>query len=371
MSRAFSVTSPTSLSWTNFIIPGLYFAHAGYIRSAMSLVDHYKMASAFARSLSTFCGEQQINLADAAARQGIDPKCFSDVNHFVGLGAFAALMENLAQVSGNDCFGLEFGAYFKMGDSGPFGFGLANAPNLGAALKFYRDFIRLTADYAFFSVETGQENTIIQWRYTPLIRQCAQYADLMVLLSIRVFQTHAGANWLPSTVSLMRKAPVSVQAHRELMCPAIEFGGDVNLISFSNEYLGRGNPNADPRLFELMQQQCRQALLNRDGEEPLELKIRQQILVHLDDDGFDLPSIARHCAMSERSLQRSLSERGTSYDQLLSETRQELAAALMSDRRLTMEQISEKLGYASPAAFYRAAKKWYGVPPSEIRKSLL
>lgn len=337
----------------------------------MRLTDHYKMASAFARSLSEFCEERQINVADAAAQRGIDIACFHDVTRFIGLGAFTALMEDLANASGNDCFGLEFGAHFKLGDSGPFGFGLANAPNFEAAVKFYRDFIRLTADYASFSAEIGAEDVTIQWQYTPLIRHCAQYTDFMALLSVRVFKTHAGANWFPATVGLMRNEPRSTQAHRSLLCPVVVFGHAVNMIAFSKDYLSLSNPDADLRLFEIMQQQCRQALDNRDNVEPLELKIRQEILAHLDSGGFELPSIARHCAMSERSLQRALRVRGTSYDQLLSETRQELAGQFFADQTLSVEQIAEKLGYGSPTAFYRAVKKWYGVSPSEIRQTQL
>ena len=77
--------------------------------------------------------------------------------------------------------------------------------------------------------------------------------------------------------------------------------------------------------------------------------------------------IARQLHISERTLTRQLQEEGTSYKALLSQVQLERAQNFLANRELSIAQISERLGYAEPAAFSRAFSKWTGTPPLRWR----
>ena len=77
--------------------------------------------------------------------------------------------------------------------------------------------------------------------------------------------------------------------------------------------------------------------------------------------------VANLLCMSERNLTRQLGAENTSFSQLLAQVQEERARNFLSNNRLSVAEISERLGYADPAAFSRAFRQWTGVPPGQWR----
>lgn len=82
-----------------------------------------------------------------------------------------------------------------------------------------------------------------------------------------------------------------------------------------------------------------------------------------------LTGAARRVSTSPRTLQRSLCTANTRYDAMLDETRQQLSIEYLGDDRLSIGEVAVLLGYSEPATFYRAFKRWTGVPPGAYRAS--
>ena len=74
--------------------------------------------------------------------------------------------------------------------------------------------------------------------------------------------------------------------------------------------------------------------------------------------------------MSERTLQRRLQAEGTSFQEILEETRRSIALGYLADRRFAAYEVSFMLGYSEPATFFRAFKRWTGKTPQTYRASL-
>ncbi|MEV6715246.1 helix-turn-helix transcriptional regulator [Lentzea sp. NPDC051208] len=73
--------------------------------------------------------------------------------------------------------------------------------------------------------------------------------------------------------------------------------------------------------------------------------------------------IAARLHLSARTLRRHLAAEGTSLRHLVDESRRVQAIELMTLHRLTVEQISLRLGYADAATFIRAFRRWTGTTP--------
>ena len=71
--------------------------------------------------------------------------------------------------------------------------------------------------------------------------------------------------------------------------------------------------------------------------------------------------------MSERTLNRRLMERATSFRQLKQEVIEEIAKLLLQTPNIPITQIALRLGYSEPAAFVHAFKKRTGVNPRQYR----
>ena len=73
-----------------------------------------------------------------------------------------------------------------------------------------------------------------------------------------------------------------------------------------------------------------------------------------------MAEIAHSLTMSVRQLQRELHAEGTTYQQLLDETRQALVQRYLSNPATPIHHVAFLLGVSEPSAFHRALKRWTG-----------
>ncbi|MDB6155878.1 MAG: hypothetical protein JWL90_4331 [Chthoniobacteraceae bacterium] len=81
----------------------------------------------------------------------------------------------------------------------------------------------------------------------------------------------------------------------------------------------------------------------------------------------DLLMVAKELGMSERTLQRRITDEGTSFRQLLNDTRHELVRQYLGDPSVEITEAAFLVGYEDPNSFYRAFRAWEGQTPAEWR----
>ena len=90
------------------------------------------------------------------------------------------------------------------------------------------------------------------------------------------------------------------------------------------------------------------------------------------DREWTLKSLAREAGMSRSSFARRFKElMGIPAMSWITDLRMRQASNLLRDRSVGLKQVAAKVGYASPAAFSTAFKRWAGQAPSECRSGLL
>lgn len=95
--------------------------------------------------------------------------------------------------------------------------------------------------------------------------------------------------------------------------------------------------------------------------------VRKLLAESLVRNAYALTDLAKHLAMSPRTLRRRLAEEGINYQALLDEVRCDLAERHLRERRLSLSEIAFALGYAEPATFHRAFRRWKNVTPDAYR----
>ena len=80
-----------------------------------------------------------------------------------------------------------------------------------------------------------------------------------------------------------------------------------------------------------------------------------------------LEAVAEHLGTSPRTLQRRLNQCGICFWTLVEQSRFEIAAALLRDTDLQIQEIATRLGYSTPGGFSRAFARWAGCSPSAFR----
>ena len=72
--------------------------------------------------------------------------------------------------------------------------------------------------------------------------------------------------------------------------------------------------------------------------------------------------------ISAQTLHRRLAASDTSYQKIKDNLRREMAIRQLTEQRMTVEQVAERVGYSESRSFTRAFRHWTGVTPREYRK---
>ena len=80
-----------------------------------------------------------------------------------------------------------------------------------------------------------------------------------------------------------------------------------------------------------------------------------------------LQDVAREIGMSPRTLQRRLGEAAISFQQLVEETRRELACHYLKHSSVELNEAAFLLGYEDANSFFRAFHRWEDTSPGEWR----
>jgi AraC-like DNA-binding protein len=89
---------------------------------------------------------------------------------------------------------------------------------------------------------------------------------------------------------------------------------------------------------------------------------------YLPEGEVTIDKLASKLNISRRTLQRRLSERDTSFLNILQEVRSKVALRYLSDKRLGITEIAFLLGYGDQGSFSSAFKSWHGVSPRNYRR---
>jgi AraC-like DNA-binding protein len=98
-------------------------------------------------------------------------------------------------------------------------------------------------------------------------------------------------------------------------------------------------------------------------------EVRQHIAQQLDGRAPTLRTVAETMGRSPRSLQRALSQEGSSFTALLDDTRRGLAHLYLHHSQLPLKELAFQLGFGELSSFYRACMRWFGQTPRGYRRS--
>lgn len=104
---------------------------------------------------------------------------------------------------------------------------------------------------------------------------------------------------------------------------------------------------------------------NPSKAESLAQQIAEYIALH--SDKITLEKLSRHFGYHPAYISALLPrETGKKFSEILTETRMRKAKMLLENTNLTIEKISEMLGFSATSNFYKAFKKYFGKTPKQI-----
>mgnify|MGYP003350986365 CR=1 FL=1 len=315
-------------------------------------------------------------MADAFAQRGLDPDVIlhacggstaethkMDVQQLSDL--YSAMWEQAVQRTGDPTLGLTKPSH-PLGAFGVFGHMLLSSSTVQTAAQSLARFAALVSPT--FAMDIQREPGAVQITFsisggrrpTPLQRY-----DFVATVFLSGAQWITGQRLVPQVVHVPFPAPVDARPWRDAYGCPVNFGAQAFRADFLASDFDRPIPTSDPMLADICLRMTEQAA--QDAGDGMAGKVRQAIVRILSKGDPRREQVAEVLHVSERTLQRRLSEEGTSFAELVDAMRREVAERLLAQGQLSVTEMAYELGFSDPSNFYRACKRWFGVSPGSLR----
>lgn len=268
--------------------------------------------------------------------------------------------------------GLEIGARMGLAGMGVIGYAMQHGESVGDALAWlwrYRAVIHPEVVPAFEVRPGGSGSELVFSRVvSPAFTRLREpvYAQASAILS--VIQTLSGTTIRPLRVRLPMARPADADRVAAFLGCPVTWSEALFEIALPADVLDRALPRADPRLFGYLARRVEELQNALPADAAFVTRARRAIGDLLVRGAPRLPAVAKQLGVSERTLHRRLQEEGASFSALVDDARRERALILLEDATLSASEIAFLLGYAEPAPFFRAFKRWTGETCQAFRR---
>lgn len=227
-------------------------------------------------------------------------------------------------------------------------------------------FKRLCTPEKLTATETGAECRVaVRWLHTDDAEPDAA-ADVTFAAILELGRRGTGRHIRPIRVEMARTGPVS-EAHRSYFDAPVRTGCAQNVLVLDRADLDLPFAGYNPELLAILDPSLAASLGEIEAQSSLPDQVKILIKRRIASGKPDIADVAREMGMSERTLQRRITEQGTSYRGLMDEARRELGRHLLSDGQSGIDEIAFLLGFQDTSSFYRAFRAWEGLTPAEWR----
>jgi AraC-like DNA-binding protein len=216
------------------------------------------------------------------------------------------------------------------------------------------------------SFTLGVDKDVVHFGSTPEVPLRSEAEDMFWSFILRFMRHLSNRDLAPLSVALMRPRPEDPGSHLEFFACPVSFGEARTDLCFSRPELDIELPTGSDELAQLSDQVVR-AYLGKLEKDDILSRVASVLVKNLPSGDDSKESVARALGMSARTLQNRLSQEGTTWREVLDDTRYRLARSYLTSGRYSQIEVTYLLGFNDPSSFSRAFKRWSGVAPGAFR----
>jgi len=265
-------------------------------------------------------------------------------------------------------FGLKAGALVGPGSFNVVSYLLQSAPSLRGAIGVVQQYQRLISDGGRFQVIAGARAGWVVYHPRQGALAFSPHQIEAVLAAVVAFSRWVtGRAVRPLQVQFSQPRVGSLAGYREAFGCPVAFEQAFSGVLLDNALLDAPLPQADAQLARLHHQYAAQrlAVLHEGGA--LAQELRAWIAAALPGRVPTRAEAAQALGLSERTLARRMRAQQLSFSALLDAVRREAALQAVAQPGRALADIGQALGFAEPAVFWRAFKRWTGCTPVQWR----
>jgi AraC-like DNA-binding protein len=328
-------------------------------------------SSAWIRGVVNTLATQGVDVQALFSDAGLPPEALDDPDKRWPTEQVNRIWTLAVERSGNPYLALGDPHLARPDHYGVVGYAMMSSADLATGLCRLMRYLQIVSDAATITLVSDSGGQWVRLELaghgTQVPRQRYEYGLLTLLTYCR---------WLLSGTLKPLKAAFSYPPPEREAPYADAFGcpflwnAPFNAFLLSEADLASRLRTAAPELAELHDRVAGQALY-KVSTPPTARRVKQVVLDYLQDGTPLRVHVAKDLGLSDHTLQRRLTEEGTSFTQLVDDTRRELAEFHLADPRMPLTDIIYLLGYSDQSTFFRACLRWFGESPMASRTRLV
>ena len=313
--------------------------------------------------------------------QGRDPAPIAQLPGVTGLDdPDARVPERAAQdawrlassLTGDTALGVHLAESLPRGALDLVEYAFRSSGSLAVGLERLARYSRVLSDRVAARTETTAKDLLLIVRDTASNPLHPARAEFSLAVALRLARDATGIDVTPVQVCFAHPRPGDDAEHERFFRVPVHFDSGANTMILDKIDGNRPLRGADAALSAIVRRRLEKALTELDTTAvgTMTARVRRILVDDLGQTTLSPAAVARSLDLSIRTLSRRLAVEGSSFRQILDQTRCELAMALLHDGSLSVGDIAFFLQYSEPAAFHRSFRRWTGQTPREFRRGL-
>jgi len=310
--------------------------------------------------------DQGIALPALLRRAELPVALFEQEKVYLSTAQLFALWRSVGETSSDPAIGLKLGSETRLARSHPAGIAVLCSRTFEDALQRLARYKQLTCPEEI-RVERGAQEASVEFFYIEAAgRQPDLLVDMVLSWILSVGRHGTDTQISPLRVDLARPAK-----HRPLL--ESHFGCRVNFKAEGNALIFRSRDMDTPfvthneEMLEVIGTHLESELKAQNASANVGQQVKQTLSRSMAGRRPTLEDVAKELGLGARTLQRRLTDAGLTFQQLVEETRRELARHYLKQGAVELNETAFLLGFEDANSFFRAFQCWEGTSPNEWR----
>ena len=304
------------------------------------------------------------------ARAQIDRKRLLDSTETLSLGEVELLLNDAMAITADPSLGLSIGVNAPITMWQMLSHAMLAQRTLRQAFAALERYSPLLLDDARWTLHEGETRAYLVCK--PQIETDAvgrSLIELLFAMIARVARRFSSRQALPLEVHFRHQSPSYAARYQQVFGCPVQFGRDVDALSFSLACLDVAQPHPDELLRTVSENMAEQLLLQRDQARATSQTVISLLRSERRWENIDIDEIARHTRLEVGALRRRLRREGTTLTDLIDAARCRIACEDLLTTDKSMRALALQLGFSETSAFHRAFRRWTGTTPGEYRRA--
>jgi len=305
------------------------------------------------------------------APEGLKPSSLDAERIIAGYGkteeshaAYGNLVRSIYADDPSSSIGLFYGKLLHPHALCDFSRVLMTAPNFGASMHVINDLHYMQGASYYATVNQNDDRISVALSY-PYKKEVSEFqrrfcAEAVFTYLVNLVRDCLGANVNPSKMSLDFEVPNYYQDYDELYKCPIDFGSNLSTMEFSSDLADRTFKTSNHTLHTTYTKKCNDSARIAERFWSFDYRTSTQLIRHL-PESFSATTLSNILNISSRGLQKKLSNLDTSFSELSTQARIELAKVFLIQQNKSLESTAELLGFQTVSGFRRFFKTEFGI----------